>query len=178
MTSRDYTRLLETYDRFFHAIVRRCHLTPNHSEYDDYLQLARLRFIMCLKQLPDDFSLEHPKNRGYLFQNIYWHLLDDLKKERLREGRHPLLTDDQLKYETNETTEATPLEQLENQELFKQLLEHLPPQEQRLLLWRLTHHTTRREYQHRFALSKSTLYRQQQHIKKVFSDLTENSDPF
>ena len=178
MTTHDYSTLLKNYDRFFHSIVRRCHLKPTDSNYDDYLQLARLRFILCLQQLPVDFSLEHPKNRGYLFQNIYWHLLDDLKKERLRAGRHPLLTAEQLTYDTTETPEDSPLERLENQELFSLLLKHLPPAEQRLLLWRLTHQTTGRDYQERFTLSKSTLYRQRQHIKKVFLKINETTDPF
>lgn len=178
MTTHDYSALLIKYDRFFHSIVRRCHLRPTDSDYDDYLQLARLRFILCLQQLPANFSLEQPKNRGYLFQNIYWHLLDDLKKERLRAGRHPLLTEEQLTYDTTETPEDSPLERLENQELFSTLLTHLPPAEQRLLLWRLTHQTTGRDYQKRFALSKSTLYRQRQHIKKVFLKINETTDPF
>lgn len=76
-------QLFTTYHSLILGALKKCHITPTHPEFDDYLQRARIELLIAHRHYQTDVE-NHPPFRPFVYQKIYWATLDAIRKEQRR----------------------------------------------------------------------------------------------
>ncbi|MGO3732006.1 MAG: sigma-70 family RNA polymerase sigma factor [Vagococcus sp.] len=79
--------LLDTYHVLLLGALKKCHIHPQHPNFEDYLQIARWTLIETHRRfIREDKEMDSFHN--YVYQRIYWVITDELRKEKKRQDRH------------------------------------------------------------------------------------------
>jgi len=85
------------HETIIYSAVKRLSLTPQHPDYDDYLQEGRLLFPQIYARFPEDPEEKPHQFLAYAHQKLYWEMCDRRRKDfkqqnQLEEGEaDPLL---------------------------------------------------------------------------------------
>lgn len=127
-------------NRIIYGVLKRLHINFYHPNRADYEHEARL--IMA-EAMIDSAKLNHVTNRNvYLFQRVYWRLLDQLRTENKKKA-HINLSFDQLNDEDDAEKSLEKIlrdfsadhhfVQCETELFFAQLIKRLTPHQRRYL---------------------------------------------
>lgn len=73
--------LLDTYHVLLLGALKKCHIHPQHPNFEDYLQIARWTLIETHRRfIREDKEMDSFHN--YVYQRIYWVITDELRKEK------------------------------------------------------------------------------------------------
>ncbi|MCY9806339.1 sigma-70 family RNA polymerase sigma factor [Lentilactobacillus senioris] len=134
-----------------YGAIKRLHIYRSYAEYDDLVQEGRLAFVRSYLKAPATAHDDEHKLLVFIYQGVYWHLLNCLDQYR-RKAEHQAET-------TTLPIQATDLEPtMETNQLYQQLLSVLSFNEQRYLTAAYIEGLNVTEMARQFEVSRKTIY--------------------
>lgn len=134
-----------------YGAIKRLHIYRSYEAYDDLVQEGRLAFVRSYLKAPEAVRKNEHKLLVYIYQGVYWHLLNCLDQLRRKE-----------EHQTEATTlpiQATDLEPtMETNQLYQQLLSVLSPNERRYLTAAYVRGLNVSEMAREFEVSRKAIY--------------------
>lgn len=139
----------QEYQRIIFGVLKRLHIDFYHPDRPDFEQDARLIMAQAMEQFENvhvEPTADRQKARNlYLYQHLYWRLLDRLRAQQRQRERIQLSIDQESSFENNENSSIS-LEKIfrdfaadrqfcrcETDQFFRTLLTHLTVQQRRYL---------------------------------------------
>ncbi|WP_054690727.1 hypothetical protein [Fructilactobacillus florum] len=72
--------LLDDHEVVIYGVLKRLNIRPFQQQYDDLAQEGRLAFVCAYQKYPHERE-NHPKMMNYIYQAVYWKLLDVLRQK-------------------------------------------------------------------------------------------------
>ena len=105
MTKQEKRRVLteEMADDFFfihdaivYGALKKCSIPYNHPDYEDYVQIGRLKLVEAYESFPKDLLEEKSfyQFTGYAFQKVKWGILDEIRILVRRAERETAMPED------------------------------------------------------------------------------------
>lgn len=134
-----------------YGALKRLHVYRSYPEYDDLVQEGRLAFVQSYLKAPATKHQDDHQLLVYIYQGVYWHLLNCLDQHR-RHNNHQA-------QETTSPIKATdPRATLETNQMYQQLLSVLSPNEQRYLTAAYIDGLNVTEMARQFKVARKTIY--------------------
>lgn len=118
-------QLLEDHHVLILGALKKCHVTPFHPLFEDYLQIARWTLIETHRRFIKE-GKELSSFNNYVYQRIYWKITDEIRKELNLKEKLQTDSTDELFAEIPDTKQE---DLLEVADILKQLTEQLTEQE-------------------------------------------------
>lgn len=156
-------QLSDLYAGVIHHCLNKINRYPDHNDYDDFYQLGLITLFdtyeTCLKDaLANENSFLFV---SYAKQKIHWTFLDQLRKDRKKEGREAYLTEEELE----EIPHAASFEdQVEQDDLLQRLCASLTAEENAYLRDALDGLNIT-EISRKQQISRKTLYKRRRQIQ-------------
>lgn len=156
--------------RMIYSILKRCHIFPYSSDYEDFVQTGRLLFLQILEQTAQlSFDkLPLAKRPPYIYQQLYWRLRD----EQRRYLRYQTKIDPRDAKFDLEASQVNPhidfSDSLHAKMVLLELLPLLTATERKLLLTLIYQPMPLADYAKQQHLSRSSVYRYRKTIQKKF----------
>ncbi|MGX4686662.1 sigma-70 family RNA polymerase sigma factor [Vagococcus sp. JNUCC 83] len=158
--------LFTTYHSLILGALNKCHMTPSHPEFDDYLQHARIELLLTYRDY-DKQSEDKPPFRPFAYQKIYWATLDKLRKEQRRIDKD-IIEDTHLDYLSEDTDFSSCLS---TTDLYYRLLETLSISEEKFLNDRFFNQYTISQIADKHNVSRKTVYRWRDGVRKKYKEI-------
>lgn len=137
------------YQRIIFGVLKRLHIDFYHPDRADFEQDARMIMAQAMEQFENvhvEPTADRQKARNlYLYQHLYWRLLDRLRTQQRQRERIQLSIDQESNFQNNENSSIS-LEKIfrdfaadrqfcrcETDQFFRTLLTHLTVQQRRYL---------------------------------------------
>lgn len=95
------------HDAIVYGALKTCGIPYNHPDYEDYVQIGRLKLVEAYEAFPNDLLQEEGFYRftGYAFQKVKWGILDEIRilvrrverETAMPENFEPMIVDDRFK---------------------------------------------------------------------------------
>ncbi|MCC5890156.1 MAG: sigma-70 family RNA polymerase sigma factor [Alkalibacterium sp.] len=78
----------EVHDSIVFGILKRCSLSYNDRDYDDFIQIGRLALLKAYETFPQEVMTDEQfyQFTGFAYRKVYWTILDHLRKEAKRKN--------------------------------------------------------------------------------------------
>lgn len=165
-------QLLKEHHVLLLGVLKTCHITGQHPLFEDYLQLARIKFIETYR----DWKKEQEDLEGfpsYVFTRLRWYLTDLQRQEMKR-----LVTDDISIMTETDLTQAGLVdfaEDLATNDLLEKLLSISTEQETFFLVDVLYHQLTVTDIAKKHHVSRQTVYNWKQSLQKKYRLISKTS---
>lgn len=158
---------------FFHqfegvifGVLKQLTIHPQSAYYDDLTQIGRLKLVESYEKFPDDpFDEEHQgRFVGFAFTRIRWGIIDEIRKQALREQREQIW-DESFDHTLSNSDDCLLDNTIEN-EWFQEVLAPLKEEEKRLVIDLCLHNLTITAIAKKEQVSRKTIYKRRNHIKQ------------
>lgn len=84
------------HDAIVYGALKICQIPYNHPDYEDYVQIGRLKLVEAYESFPKDLMEEESfyQFTGYAFQKVKWGILDEIRIMVRRAERETPMPDD------------------------------------------------------------------------------------
>lgn len=156
----------DDHEVIIYGVLKRLNITKSHKDYDDLLQEGRLAFIKAYQRAPkDDGQVCLP----YIYQGVYWDLLDYLKRQT-RINQHQETDDDN---EILELPQAN-LPDCEIDLVYQQILKNCDNYQRKYLIGKYQLGLNPTEMARYFGVSRKTIYQWKQGILEIGQTVFED----
>ncbi|MGX6971065.1 sigma-70 family RNA polymerase sigma factor [Vagococcus bubulae] len=158
--------IFTTYHSLILGALKKCHITPLHKDFDDYLQLARIELLLAYR-LYEENPDEHPPFRPFVYQKIYWSTLDAIRKEQRRFDKDNV---------EDSFVESIPQDDdisccLTTTDFYYELIKTLSTDEQHFLNDRFFEQLTISQIAHKHNVARQTVYRWRDGVRKKYQKI-------
>lgn len=143
--------LSKQHERIIYGALKRLHVYRRYSEFDDLVQEGRLAFIRTYLKAPAHYHQNEPQLNKYIYQGVYWHLLNQLDKQR-RHDQH------QIPDATANEEIHDPQADLLTQQLYQQLWQVCAAGERNYLTASYVDQLNVTEIARKYQVSRKTVY--------------------
>jgi len=84
------------HDAIVYGALKKCQIPYNHPDYEDYVQMGRLKLVEAYEIFPKDLTEEEAfyQFTGYAFQKVKWGVLDEIRVMVRRAEREVSMPED------------------------------------------------------------------------------------
>lgn len=161
-------QLFNQYQKMIYSALKKANVSLLDEDYEDLVQLGSIILLEQIDELLHDPSIDQTKWQGYMFQKIYWKMIDTLRKRRVN-GDHATLTKEGI------LPDSLIFPNLEEKIFLKELMmiveNYLTPKERRLFYDLVNPELSRRQLAKNYGISPKTLYRHQHLLKEKIKKL-------
>ncbi|MGM9891253.1 sigma-70 family RNA polymerase sigma factor [Limosilactobacillus sp.] len=157
-----------------YGVLKRLHITPLHSDYDDLFQEGCLAYAAAYADFTNQPSTTNLA--AFAYQRIYWRLLDLLRRRQYGEGLQEYSLDDQPLLECGQTDPA--LGHVLNAAYFTALARHCSLNQRRYLHAKLNHQLSDRQIADYYAVSPAAVYQWKKGLIAKARQLNYNEEGF
>ncbi|WP_423188953.1 sigma-70 family RNA polymerase sigma factor [Alkalibacterium sp. f15] len=146
------------HDSLVYGVLKACHVSYNHPDYEDYLQVGRLKLVEAYENYPNDLNEEEAYYRftGFAYQRVRWGILDELRKAAKQRERESALPDDSIL--ENQLMGYTSDDDVLFLGLFQSMLVCLTEQEQAYLIDAVMLELSVQDIARKYGVSRNTVY--------------------
>lgn len=153
-----------------YGVLRECHVTRNHPDYDDFVQIGRIKLVEAYESFPKKLCSEehYYQFTGYAYQRILWAVLDKLRKDGKRYSNENGLSENYLSIlpsESNINEEDVLLS-----ELFQSMLHSLNKREQEYLISAVIYRLNITDIARKYGVSRKTVYQWKRRISEKLKE--------
>ena len=156
----------EQYEGVVFGVLKQLTIHPLSAYYDDLTQIGRLKLVESYEKYPDDPFEEEHRGRfvGFAFTRIRWGIIDEIRKQNLREQREQIW-DESFDHTLTNSDDCLLEGALEN-EWLQEILEPLNAKEQRLVIDLCIYNLTITAIAKKEKVSRKTIYQRRNSIKQ------------
>lgn len=154
------------HDSIVYGAVRKCGIRYDHINYDDFVQIGRLKLVDAYKEFPKDLFNEEYfyQFTGYAYRKVYWAIMDQIRKEQRIFEREDALPETFSEWGTMDTEAFD--EDFAVWELFHSMLKCLSEKEQTYLKDSVLNQLTITEIAKKHKVSRKTVYTWRKQVAK------------
>lgn len=156
----------ENHQGLVHGVLKRLHILPNHPQYDDLVQEGCIRFAQ--KYVEYDATTAHNSLLSYLYQGVYWHLLDLLRKQQRQTEHTQKMSADQEGWEAEILDDGEPIGEVNDRELLNQLWLNCTHDQRKFLCSSFNEGMNVTEIARKYRVSRKTVYKWKQGVQKEY----------
>jgi len=156
---------LTVHEPLVYGALKACHVAYSQANYEDYLQIGRLKLVEAYETYPSDLSDEerYYQFTGYAYQRVRWGILDELRKAVKARERECMLPDGEVLEQPGlgvslSSGENSCEEAVIYWELFQSMLQCLSEQEQKYLEDAVIRRLSVKVIAEKYGVSRKTVY--------------------
>ena len=148
------------------GVLKRLTIHPLNPHYDDFTQIGRLKLVEAYEMYRDDPFIEDNRGRfvGYAFTKIRWAIIDEIRKQSLRQEREQVW--DESFDHTLPASDEEILEFILENEWLQEVLDPLTEKERQLVIVLCISNMTITAIAKKERVSRKTIYQRRNKIKE------------
>lgn len=154
------------YEGVVFGVMKRLNIYFNNPDYDEYAQIGRIQLVKAYEEFPGDIrdKKQSEKFVAYSFTKIRWKIVDSMRQNARRQEK-------EQKWEEHYNTTLThPTKRLSEiileKEWLEEVLAHLEPPEQRLVIDVCVHRMSITDIAKKEKVSRKTIYTRRKKIQE------------
>lgn len=147
------------HESIIYGVLRACHITLTNPDYEDFLQIGRIKLVEAYEYFPKNLSSEMHfyQFTGYAYQRIRWAILDEVRKDSKRYSNEYELSEEYLSFIPNEADINE--DNILLSDLFQSMLYCLSKREQDYLIDAVIYRLNMSEIARKYGVSRKTVYK-------------------
>lgn len=161
--------MAENHQGIVYGVLKRLNIRPDNSQFEDLKQEG---FIHLAKKYSlYDGDVKDDKICAYLFQGVYWYLLDLLRKQQRNDNKMIDVSKDNDQWTAEIEDPKSLHDELDNIEIMNQLWLHCTGNQRRFLCCTYNDAMTVTQIARKYGVSRKTVYQWKKGVQKEFYKL-------
>lgn len=156
----------ENHQGLVHGVLKRLNILPNNPQYDDLVQEGFIRFAQ--KYIEYDEEKTNNSLISYLYQGVYWYLLDLLRKQQRQNNHTEMMSAEQDGWEDELLDDSEGVGEVNDRELLNQLWLNCTHDQRKFLCSSFNEGMNVTDISRKYRVSRKTVYKWKQGVQKEY----------
>lgn len=156
----------ENHQGLVHGVLKRLNILPNNPQYDDLVQEGFIRFAQ--KYIEYDEEKTNNSLISYLYQGVYWYLLDLLRKQQRQNNHTEMMSAEQDGWEDELLDDSEGVGEINDRELLNQLWLNCTHDQRKFLCSSFNEGMNVTDISRKYRVSRKTVYKWKQGVQKEY----------